>query len=123
VRDHSNDALRVLLVEDESLVRLLLGELIMELGHKVVAEAYKIEDALELANGGDYDLAILDLNLNGKSVYPVADLVKAAGRALIFATGYGPAGLRLEDGGSVVLQKPFDRSNLAEAILAALSSH
>jgi CheY-like chemotaxis protein len=113
-------ALRVLLVEDESLVRLLVGELVVELGHEVVAEAHRVDRALELARTAEYDLAILDLNLNGRPVYPVADAVRACGRPVVFATGYGTAGLRPEDEGSVVLQKPFDRTSLANAIATAL---
>lgn len=116
----SDGGLRVLLVEDETLVRLLLGELVIELGHKIVGEAYKVDEAVELAKSGNYDLAILDLNLNGRAVFPVADAVKAAGRAMVFATGYGPSELRAEDKGSVVLQKPFDRDNLAIAISTAI---
>jgi CheY-like chemotaxis protein len=83
----------ILLVEDEALIRMMLIEMVEELGHKVVAEAGNVDEARSLAEVEEYDLAILDINLQGFNVQPVADAVVARGLPRFFLSGYGSGGV------------------------------
>jgi CheY-like chemotaxis protein len=89
----SAKGLRVLVVEDEAMIRILVTDMLGELGHTIAAEAGHIDQALELAKSAEFDLAILDVNLRGKLITPVAEMIRARGRPIIFATGYGADGL------------------------------
>lgn len=82
-------SLSVLLVEDEVLIRMALSHMLDELGHRVAGEAGDIESASSFAMTAEYDLAILDINLHGRHVDPVADLIALRGKPFIFASGYG----------------------------------
>lgn len=84
-----NRSLSVLLVEDEVLIRMALSHMLDELGHGVAGEAGDIESASSFAMTAEYDLAILDINLHGRYVDPVADLIALRGKPFIFASGYG----------------------------------
>src|SRR5947199_10492296 len=86
----------VFLVEDEVMIRMMVADMLTELGYSIAAEAGEINEALELARSVDFDLAILDVNVNGKVISPVADLIAASNRPFIFATGYGLSGLPAE---------------------------
>lgn len=109
---HSARALRVLLVEDEALVALLLEDMLGALGHSVVGPVARLKRALEMAKGEAIDLAILDVNINGEEVYPIADVLAARSIPFVFSTGYGrmslPAGYRERP----VLPKPFRQRDL-----------
>jgi CheY-like chemotaxis protein len=83
----------VFLVEDEVMIRMMVADMLEELGYRVAAEAGEIGEAIKLAESADFDFAILDVNVNGKVISPVADLIKARNRPFIFATGYGSSGL------------------------------
>jgi DNA-binding response OmpR family regulator len=89
----SAKALRVFVVEDEPMIRMMVTDMLEELGHRLVAEAGDVEDGAKLAQRADFDLAILDVNLKGKLITPVAELIKARRSPIIFATGYGLEGL------------------------------
>ena len=111
--------LRILIVEDEAVVAMLLEDMLMDLGHEVVAAFGRFDQALGAAGSLDLDLAILDVNLNGVLTYPVAETLKARSIPVIFATGYGAEGLR-EDWRTVpVIQKPFQIRDLQKAIARA----
>jgi len=97
----------VLLVEDEVMIRMTVAGMLEELGHRVVAEAGEINRAIVLAQSIEFELAILDVNLNGQVITPVADVIKARKRPLIFATGYGAAGVPDNYRDQPTLQKPF----------------
>ena len=84
------DGLSVFLVEDEALIRMMMADMVEELGHHVVAEADNVRDASAFAMTAQYDFAILDINLMGVYVDPVADLIERRGKPFLFATGYGP---------------------------------
>jgi CheY-like chemotaxis protein len=71
----SAKGLRIFLVEDEAMIRMMVVDMIEELGHVVAAEAGQIDQALELAQSADFDLAILDVNVNGKIITSVAELI------------------------------------------------
>src|SRR5215831_6583708 len=86
-------AKRILVVEDELMIRMLLEDMLGELGYTVTAEAGRLEEALQAAKTADFDIAILDVNLDGEPVSPVADALVARGTPFVFATGYGERGL------------------------------
>jgi DNA-binding response OmpR family regulator len=106
----------VFLVEDEVMIRMMVTDMLEELGYKVAAEAGEIGEAMRLAENTYFDLAILDVNVNGKVISPVADLLKARNRPFIFATGYGSSGLPEEYRDRPALQKPFQLETLGKAI-------
>lgn len=112
----------VLLVEDEVMIRMMVVDMLEELGHSVAAEAGGIEEAAGLARSAEFDLAILDVNLKGQVITPIADLLSARNLPFVFATGYGSAGLPSEYRDRPTLQKPFQTANLAEAIAMALAA-
>ena len=85
----TTQAKRVLVVEDEPMIRMLLEDMLGELGYTVAAEAAHLEEALEATKNADFDVAILDANLNGEPALPVADALVARGTPFVFATGYG----------------------------------
>ena len=110
----------VFLVEDEVMIRMMVADMLDELGYKVAAEAGEINEAIKLAQSTDFDIAILDVNVNGKVISPVADLIKAKGCPFIFATGYGSSGLPEQYRDRPALQKPFQLDALGKTIEAAL---
>ena len=110
----------VLLVEDEVMIRMMVADMLEELGYSIAAESGEISDALKLAQSVEFDLAILDVNVNGKVISPVADLIAARNRPFIFATGYGSSGLPAEYRDRPALQKPFQIETLGRAIDQAL---
>jgi CheY-like chemotaxis protein len=112
----------VFLVEDEVMIRMMVADMLEELGYSVAAEAGEIGEAVKLAQSTEFDLAILDVNVNGKVITPVAELIKARNRPFIFATGYGSSGLPEEYRDRPALQKPFQLETLAQMINAAMKS-
>jgi CheY-like chemotaxis protein len=110
----------VFLVEDEVMIRMMVADMLEELGYSVAAEAGEINEAMKLAQSTEFDLAILDVNVNGKVISPVAQLIQARNRPFIFATGYGSSGLPEEYRDRPALQKPFQLETLARMIEGAL---
>ena len=110
----------VFLVEDEVMIRMMVTDMLEELGYSVAAEAGEIGEAMKLAQSAEFDLAILDVNVNGKVISPVADVLAARKRPFIFATGYGSSGLPAEYRDRPALQKPFQIETLARTIEQAL---
>ena len=108
--------LRVLVVEDEMMVSMLIEDMLSDLGCTVVGPAARLDEAMELARASDIDCAVLDVNLAGQPIYPLADLLRELGRPFAFATGYGDAGVREVDRGTPVLQKPFREGDLARVL-------
>jgi len=108
--------LRVLVVEDEMMVSMLIEDMLGDLGCVVIGPASRLDEALELARSSDIDCAVLDVNLGGEPIFPLADLLRERGRPFAFATGYGDAGLRDVDRGTPVLQKPFREGDLARVL-------
>lgn len=112
--------LRVLVVEDEALVAMMIEDVLTELGHEIVAVAGRLNEALSLASELSIDFAVLDLNLNGERTDPVAASLRSRGIPFIFATGYGVAGVNEMWSGVPVVQKPFQPRDIAAAIDSAL---
>jgi len=115
------NGLKVLVVEDEMMVSMLIEDMLGELGCEVVGPASRLDEAMSLAREAELDCAVLDVNLGGQPIFPLADLLRERGRPFAFATGYGDAGLREVDRGSPVLQKPFREGDLAR-VLGALQA-
>jgi CheY-like chemotaxis protein len=98
---------RILVVEDEILVLIMIEDMLADLGCKSVTSAATIDKALALMNAQVFDAAMLDVNLNGDDSHPVAEALSACGVPFIYSTGNtGPS---LRDGCSdrPVLKKPF----------------
>ena len=112
----------VFLVEDEVMIRMMVADMLSELGYSIAAEAGEISEAIRLAQSAEFDFAILDVNVNGKVISPVADLITARNRPFIFATGYGSSGLPEEYRDRPALQKPFQIETLARVIDNTLKS-
>jgi DNA-binding response OmpR family regulator len=112
----------IFLVEDEALIRMMLADMIEELGHRVVAEAANVQDGIALAEAAIFDLAILDINLGGASIAPVAEIIDRRGLPLLFVSGYGPDGRPETFRDRPALQKPLSISVLGAAIDAILAS-
>ncbi|SFA83480.1 Response regulator receiver domain-containing protein [Rhizobium sp. NFR07] len=110
---------RILVVEDEMLVAMLIEDAIVDLGHQIVGPAMRLETALDAATNETFDFAILDVNLAGKQSFPVADALAARGTPFMFASGYGRAGLADPYCDATILQKPFSPEQLA-AILGTV---
>jgi CheY-like chemotaxis protein len=112
--------LRVLVVEDEALVALQLEDMLVEFGCAVIGPASRVAQALELLGGEPVEAAVLDLNIAGELVYPVADELGTRGLPYIFVTAYGTSGLTEPYRSRPVLEKPFSRRELLQAMLDAL---
>ncbi len=113
---------RVLVVEDEAMIAMLVEDMLADLGCAVVGPAHGVNEALELVHGGSaLDAALLDVNLGGSPVFAVADALRAKGVPMIFSTGYGDGGLREVDRGAPVLQKPFRSQDLERALTRAFA--
>jgi CheY-like chemotaxis protein len=103
---------RILVVEDEPMIRMLLEDMLADSGYNVVASAGRVDEALRIAGEADFDVAILDLNLAGELVTPVAEILEQRGLPFVFATGYGERGLPEQYRSRPMLQKPFHQDNL-----------
>jgi DNA-binding response OmpR family regulator len=114
--DNSAVGKRVFVVEDELMIRMLLQDMLADLGHTLAGEAGRIEDAVALAKEGDFDVAILDVNLNGQPISPVVEVLIERGVPFLFATGYGQRGVPERYRGTPTLQKPFQSDALAAAL-------
>jgi CheY-like chemotaxis protein len=118
--DKSLSGRRVLVVEDEMMVLLLIEDMLSDLGCESVTTAATVDQALALMNGRVFDVAMLDVNLNGQKNYPVADALAARDIPFVFATGYSDHVTREGYPGRPVLKKPFKFEALV-AILARLA--
>jgi CheY-like chemotaxis protein len=111
----------VLVVEDEAMVAMLVEDMVLDFGSEIVGPASRIDEALRLAQHAELDAAILDINVGGALVFPVAEVLRERGIPVIFATGYGSEALppRFRDNPS--LPKPFKYQSLADALRKALA--
>ncbi len=114
--------LRVLVVEDETLVAMLIEEYLAEFGCVVALSARRVEKGLEGLQNLDVGAAVLDVNVAGESVSPIAELLSKRNVPFIFASGYGAKGVEARWIGRPVLQKPFAAGELRSALLASLGT-
>ncbi len=106
--------LRVLVVEDEAMVAMMLEDMLEEFGCIIAGVAGTVAQAMERVQGnGVIDAAILDVNLGGEKIYPVADALVAREVPFVFSTGYGPGDLSLRYPQSQTLAKPYEADALA----------
>lgn len=112
---------RILIVEDEALVSMLLETMLGDAGYGISGPAASVDDALALLEGGERpDAAILDVNLDGREVFPVAERLDALNIPFVFSTGYGEGGLPSRWQGRQTLHKPYTEDGVRSAILRAL---
>jgi two-component sensor histidine kinase len=112
---------RVLVVEDEVMVAWTLEDMLAELGCTVVGPAARVDQALAMIEAEAVDAVVLDVNLNGEKSYPVADALAARGVPFVFSTGYNKNNLHTGCLGFPMLQKPFERSQLGDALAKLLT--
>jgi len=112
---------RVLIVEDESLVAMLLETILEDMGCTPVGPASTVDEGLAIATSAEQlDAALLDVNVAGRQVFPIAEALKARGVPFVFSTGYGESGLSEAWRGHPTVQKPFTETAIREALMKAM---
>jgi CheY-like chemotaxis protein len=114
--------LRVLIIEDESLVTMLIEDTLADIGCVVVDRASRLAEATEKASTLSVDIVILDVNLNGQRTTSVAEVLSKREIPFLFATGYGATGIPEEFRAAVLLHKPFRHADMVRALQEALAS-
>ena len=112
---------RVFIVEDEALILFSLQDMLEDLGCEVVASALRIDDALAMGGTLAFDIAILDVNVAGERIDPVADLLASRGVPFVFASGYNRASLPRAHRERTLVAKPYRAAELQVALGVALS--
>jgi CheY-like chemotaxis protein len=107
---------RILVVEDEAIVAMMLDDILTELGHQVVGPIHRVNKALEIAQNEPLDMALLDVHVAGTEVYAVAERLEERHIPFVFTTGYGKIGLRESFRDKPVLQKPFSVKSLSDIL-------
>jgi len=115
------DGLKVLVVEDEFLILLSLEKMLGDLGCDVVASVPRVAKALAVVDTVDAAVAVLDVNVAGEPVYPVAERLAARGIVLVFTTGYGDSGIAAAWKTWPIVQKPLSQDQLERALNAAMT--
>jgi len=112
---------RILLVEDDASISMMMEEFMETLGCVVVAAPSRLAAAAKQAAEGDFDMATLDINLAGELSYPVADILRSRAIPFLFVTGYGTLGVPDHLRDAPLLAKPFPMRQLA-AILGTIKA-
>ena len=105
---------RILVVEDEVLIAVMVEDMLNDLGTTVIGPASTIPEAMALAEAGDIDAAILDVNVRGVRIDPVAEVLRARSIPVLFATGYGE--VKLNGQQPIVIDKPYSREKLLHGL-------
>jgi CheY-like chemotaxis protein len=113
---------RILVVEDEPMIRMLLEDMLDELGYTVAAGAARLDEALAAAATADVDVAILDVDLNGQSSAPVADKLSARGVPFVFSTGYSEQSLPPSHRNRPMVRKPYQMDGLGRTLANAMAA-
>jgi DNA-binding NtrC family response regulator len=113
---------KVLVVEDEMMIAMLIEDMLEELGCELIGPASRVERALELIASETIEIALLDVNLDGQATDAVAYELQRKGVPFVFATGYGATGVPKQHNDRTVLQKPFQMTDLATALSTAINS-
>lgn len=111
---------RILVVEDEIIVSMLIEDLLADMGATVVGPAARVARALELVAAEPMDAALLDVNLAGETTFPIAEELRRRGVPFAFATGYGAGGVPAAFEGQALLQKPFHERDLGDVLARIL---
>jgi len=122
MNERTQAQVRVLVVEDEYLIRMLVEDMLADLGYAVAAAVGSIGEASKFAASGDFSAAILDVNLDGKEIFPVADILEGRGLPFVFVTGYGERSLPERYRDRPALQKPFQAEQLGAALGGLLAT-
>jgi len=114
--------LRVLVVEDEALVSMLLEDMLEDLGCEVLGPLMRVSDALAVVAepSSRFDVAILDVNLSGERCFAVAEALRARGTPFVLSTGYDDGGIDEGWRDRPILRKPFLSSQLEDVLRQAL---
>ncbi len=113
--------IRILLVEDEAMIAMLIEDMVADIGGELAATATRLDDAMAQASEREVDFAILDLNLGGVLTYPVAEVLRQRGIPFVFATGYGAGGLAKGYENETALEKPFTTGTLERVMKQTLA--
>jgi CheY-like chemotaxis protein len=113
--------LRAFVVEDEALVLMTLEDMLADLGCQVVATATRVEEALRLARDIAADVALLDVNVAGVRIDPVAELLAARGIPIVFVTGYEAPSLPQGLARTARVGKPFQAADLVRGVRQVLA--
>lgn len=113
---------RVMIVEDEAIIAMSAEDMIEEMGGVVAGTAICLRDALALVEELAFDVALLDINLNGETSFAIADRLVELDRPFIFATGYGEAILPPLHARAPIIAKPYRAEGLAAALVRALGA-
>jgi DNA-binding response OmpR family regulator len=111
---------RILLVEDELLVAMMVEDVLHAEGCLIVGPFPRVEPALKAAREEPLDAGILDVNLAGERVDPIARALAERNIPFVFTTGYDPAMLPAEHADRPTLAKPFKPAQLIDKLLALL---
>lgn len=110
------DGVRVLIVEDEAMIAMMAEEMLDAIGYAVAGVAPGLAEAMAAADGDHFDVAMLDVNLNGTSSMDVAARLKARGKPFVFTTGYGSSGVGGDHADAPVVAKPYVSADLKKAL-------
>lgn len=115
------DPRSILIVEDEPLIAMMLEDFLESMGHTITGTCETVDQALAEADKGGFDLAILDVNLKGESVWPVAAALRSKGTPFVLASGghVEPPPAEFED--APMIEKPFTIDRVTPIIEAALA--
>lgn len=118
---HPESGTRVLIVEDDTIIAMTAEDMLDEIGCKTAAVAATVGEALERLEDTEFDVALLDLNLQDENSLPVAQRLREIGKCFIFATGYD--GLPHDSGFSdaPVISKPYRLEQLAAILAQAMA--
>ncbi|MDK4713548.1 response regulator [Rhizobium sp. CNPSo 4039] len=114
--------LRIFVVEDEVLLATWMEDILVDLGHEIAAVASQLPEGCEIARSGEFDLAILDVNLNGQPSYPIAEILRERGIPFVFATGYGGTGLDPAFKNVPTLAKPYVINDVERVLSSVMLS-
>lgn len=113
---------RVLVVEDEMLILLMIEDILADFGCEAVSAASSVPKAMELIEGQTFDLALLDMNLDGVETYVLADALAAKAVPFAFATGYSNRDKRAGYEDRPMLKKPFNIEEMAKVLADLLEA-
>jgi CheY-like chemotaxis protein len=119
----ASTGVRVLVLEDEAVIGMLIEDMLLALGHVLFDLAPSVERALQAMETELPDFAILDVNLHGTRSYPVADVLLERKIPFVFLSGYGAPGIDAPYTHIKTLQKPFRPQDLAKAIAGGCLEH
>lgn len=114
---------KVLIVEDEFTVAMMIEDALAELGCRIVSSSSRVPHACEIAETADIDVAVLDVNVAGQPVFPVAEILRRRRVPMLFSTGYGVAALPPAFSSHPVLSKPFSDRELQQSLALCITAN